>query len=67
MNNPYDTSVMTDSSLEGFPKVYAYNGDGTVDTITCTAMINGVETVFVKTYAYPTATSMTVSEWEKQA
>lgn len=66
MSNFYDNTALQDSDLEGFPMAYAYNGDGTIDTITCTAVINGVTTTFVKTYAYPTATSMTISRWVKQ-
>lgn len=56
-----------DEDLSAWPKVFAYNEDDTVDTITCNAEDkNGNAVQYVKTFGYSGGLLATVSEWVKQ-
>ncbi len=57
---------MTDSDLDGFPRSYTKNLDGTIATVTVTVtdILGGTEQ-WRKTYTYDTGVIATASAWVK--
>ncbi|MFM0326071.1 hypothetical protein [Caballeronia glebae] len=63
MSKIYDPTVSVPwTDTDDLPKTYAYNGDGTLSTETCT---DGTR-VWVKTYSYTVGKLTGESAWVKQ-
>lgn len=52
--------------FDRMPQTIAYNGDGTVNTITATGTMGGTVTVWIKTFGYTNGKITSISEWVKQ-
>lgn len=59
-------NTITQDFFDRLQQTIAYNGDGTVNTITATGSFGGVTVTWVKTLSYSSGKLSGVSEWVKQ-